>query len=505
MVRPITSVVFFALLIGLIALSVYLVFQRTGLQNRASSRTEAAPTSRFGNAIKFSTTLDKPQYLEAEHNKKLNLPDRATIEFRLKFAWPEDSDVWHRYILLQKGGNYSCGNAYSIYLQTKYHKAVGNYDEDRYYYKILASVARADSDGKCLFYEQSSYENNIGPSEKDKWRHLALTFQSAPRTVSLFDNGKKHSLSISNQSSAPAFHNTRPLHITNLWALGNATPDYEPFTGTLDELRISKVIRYSSDFQPPSKPLAVDPNTLALWHFDELSCDKNYLCFVPDVANSKTEARGFKLVGSPLLVDSRTGDPVNPPPSYLPPTGPNLISNPSFELDTNSDGRPDNWLARNLDSGDVIVDKRWKTGQQSFQFSPLPANSTKREVLIQNLSRSGQVGDLLSFQIYNASENDILGLHEATGLILRTLSSSGTVIDQTGIALSPRSHGNFASDYLSLKATKPYDRIRLVIFNTNYDTNYYFDDAYLTVVENGSGNTTSPTLSSELLNNTDGE
>ncbi|MBM4049882.1 MAG: LamG domain-containing protein, partial [Planctomycetes bacterium] len=41
-----------------------------------------------------------------------------------------------------------------------------------------------------------------------------------------------------------------------------------PADGCLDELRISKVVRYESDFKPPTAPFAPDANTLALFHFD---------------------------------------------------------------------------------------------------------------------------------------------------------------------------------------------------------------------------------------------
>jgi hypothetical protein len=41
-----------------------------------------------------------------------------------------------------------------------------------------------------------------------------------------------------------------------------------PFSGTIDELRLSKVARYSADFTPPTR-FEPDKDTLALYHFDE--------------------------------------------------------------------------------------------------------------------------------------------------------------------------------------------------------------------------------------------
>lgn len=44
--------------------------------------------------------------------------------------------------------------------------------------------------------------------------------------------------------------------------------DLLPFTGRIDEVRISNVIRYTTNFTP-AKVFSSDANTLGLWHFDE--------------------------------------------------------------------------------------------------------------------------------------------------------------------------------------------------------------------------------------------
>jgi hypothetical protein len=44
---------------------------------------------------------------------------------------------------------------------------------------------------------------------------------------------------------------------------------YGFFNGTLDEVRLSNVARYSAAFTRPSGPFTPDANTLGLWHFDE--------------------------------------------------------------------------------------------------------------------------------------------------------------------------------------------------------------------------------------------
>jgi hypothetical protein len=44
---------------------------------------------------------------------------------------------------------------------------------------------------------------------------------------------------------------------------------YGFFNGTIDEVRISNVVRYTTAFTPPTTFPAADANTIGLWRFDE--------------------------------------------------------------------------------------------------------------------------------------------------------------------------------------------------------------------------------------------
>ncbi|MCS7002787.1 MAG: LamG domain-containing protein, partial [Dehalococcoidia bacterium] len=44
---------------------------------------------------------------------------------------------------------------------------------------------------------------------------------------------------------------------------------YRPFRGLVDELRVSRVLRYSGSFTRPSAPFQPDADTVGLYHFDE--------------------------------------------------------------------------------------------------------------------------------------------------------------------------------------------------------------------------------------------
>jgi hypothetical protein len=49
----------------------------------------------------------------------------------------------------------------------------------------------------------------------------------------------------------------------------DGTGSYPPYSGWVDEVRLSDVLRYPSGFTPPSAPFALDGNTVALYHFDD--------------------------------------------------------------------------------------------------------------------------------------------------------------------------------------------------------------------------------------------
>jgi len=49
----------------------------------------------------------------------------------------------------------------------------------------------------------------------------------------------------------------------------DAGPRYPAFSGWLDEVRISTVVRYEAEFERPTTPFEPDDVTVGLWHFDE--------------------------------------------------------------------------------------------------------------------------------------------------------------------------------------------------------------------------------------------
>lgn len=49
----------------------------------------------------------------------------------------------------------------------------------------------------------------------------------------------------------------------------DAGPEYPAYAGYIDEVRISRVLRYTAPFSPVADPFVADGDTVALYHFDE--------------------------------------------------------------------------------------------------------------------------------------------------------------------------------------------------------------------------------------------
>lgn len=99
------------------------------------------------------------------------------------------------------------------------------------------------------------------PWQWDEWTHLALTFDG--ETARFFVNGRLQS---ERRAEAPITFNQLPLYIGADVDRNGAPTSY--FTGQIDEVRVSDIARYTSDFAP-ARVFQRDDRTLLLMHFDE--------------------------------------------------------------------------------------------------------------------------------------------------------------------------------------------------------------------------------------------
>ncbi|MGA9533692.1 MAG: LamG-like jellyroll fold domain-containing protein [Anaerolineales bacterium] len=116
-------------------------------------------------------------------------------------------------------------------------------------------------------------------------------------------------------------------------------PTYPSFSGWIDEIRLSHVLRYNSSFSPPDSSFVTDGNTVALYHFDEGAGNQ-----INDVSGFPGgPSNGFRKYGGtpagPTWSLENPWSTSQPPVTYLMTEVTNLP-----ELDLSLDGSQ--WLVR---------------------------------------------------------------------------------------------------------------------------------------------------------------
>ena len=108
----------------------------------------------------------------------------------------------------------------------------------------------------------------------DEWHHVAVTRRTNGQ-MRLFINGV-----LDRDYNGPAGNISYRVGRSTAWpnepylVIGAEKHDYDPsnypsFSGWVDEVRLSKGVRYTSGFMPPIAPFTPDADTLGLYHFDE--------------------------------------------------------------------------------------------------------------------------------------------------------------------------------------------------------------------------------------------
>ncbi len=107
------------------------------------------------------------------------------------------------------------------------------------------------------------------------WHHIAVTRSASSGQIRLFVDGR-----LDGEASGPtgdvSYRTGRATAYANdpFLVIGAEKHDYDPatypsFSGWLDEVRLSTVVRYLGDFARPRTPFQPDADTAALWRFDE--------------------------------------------------------------------------------------------------------------------------------------------------------------------------------------------------------------------------------------------
>lgn len=163
--------------------------------------------------------------------------------------------------------------------------------------------------------------NNTGASAAGtgltigEWQHVAGVFDGV--SMSVFINGARVA-STPSTGPGPHYPGFSPVNIG-----GQNSPTFEPFSGYIDEVRVSDIARYTSNFVPSTVEFEPDEHTAILAHFDE-------------GVGSITDNAG--LQGSDCVIDPgvvwATGSPIQsaPPPCPGDINGDGLTNSADFSI-----------------------------------------------------------------------------------------------------------------------------------------------------------------------------
>jgi len=113
--------------------------------------------------------------------------------------------------------------------------------------------------GHGASYQSANSANAADWPVPGRWYHVAGSFDGS--VASLFVNGKLLA-TVAGQSV--------PDDCADPLTVGAGAYDHAyPFSGLIDEVRVSSVARYSADFAPPTAKFVDDSDTAVLWHLDE--------------------------------------------------------------------------------------------------------------------------------------------------------------------------------------------------------------------------------------------
>lgn len=131
---------------------------------------------------------------------------------------------------------------------------------------------RDDGDIQC-FIQDGKITQDVYPLIKawePRWYHIAYVWDTNDSMRVFIDGVQSADIEPNSAGEVclPVYGGTQQI------VIGSGSVDlldqrYETFRGSIDEVRISAVSRYKSNFKVPTTPYENDAYTVALWHFDE--------------------------------------------------------------------------------------------------------------------------------------------------------------------------------------------------------------------------------------------
>jgi hypothetical protein len=252
------------------------------------------------------------------------------------------------------------------------------------------------ADGRIAFGVDNGTESDtlcgITDVADGDWHHVAIT-RGLDGTMRIFIDGTldAETTGPSGDIGYPDDHVETHPHDPYL-VIGAEKFDLNPilypsFSGWIDEIHASNILRYVGNFTPSTEPVFPDGSSVALYHFDEGIGD-----FINDTSGAwGGPSNGFLSYG---------GDPAGPEWSTDTPiissTPEELLGNGEFETFV-----PNYWKGNNLTDTDGPDCKTSASGSCSATMS---SNGDVKQITYVGNS-SGNAGDNLNFRLWNMTSN----------------------------------------------------------------------------------------------------
>ena len=209
-----------------------------------------------------------PEYVKSSYTTAMNLPsNNVTVEAWIKPNVPTAAGYHYRIV----------DNTYRLTMDARPNGSNVSY---LYYFDVQSSqngcgqtvVYSAGGNGydpnNLNWFNESHYQT-VSPSNFTQWRHIAGVLQNG--NLHIYENGVKLN---SYNIGMSVCNDSRNMHI-GAGLFGKSTPYYDYFQGAIDEVRISDIARYTSNFTVPKLPFTPDANTDMLFHFDGNTTDSS--------------------------------------------------------------------------------------------------------------------------------------------------------------------------------------------------------------------------------------
>jgi len=136
----------------------------------------------------------------------------------------------------------------------------------------------------------------------NQWNHVAAIFDASAQQFTISINGILSSSPVSFTAGTFCSDPTEQFTVGGYYFSNDGT-----FQGSIDEVRVSDNVRYSTNFTP-LKPFIPDGNTKGLWHFDESPGSTSFSDSSGN-GNTLTGLNGAQIIG-PLTITGASGNQV---------------------------------------------------------------------------------------------------------------------------------------------------------------------------------------------------